>query len=325
MKKLIILSLLISLLSSYNIKAQEGIPIYHDYLSDNLYLLHPSMAGASRCAKIRLTGRMQWFNIADNPMLQTFSFNTHLGQEAQNGIGGIIFNDRNGYHSQKGLQLAYARHINFGNGADVNKLSFGIAGSLVQNQLDETSFDPNRVDPIISGVIQSEMYYNIDFGLSYHYIGFFFNATLKNAVLASRNLYSNFEPVNLRNYVSSMGAYLGKGTFHFEPSVLIQYKEYLQQLITDANLKFYYNLSNSNSLYFGTSYRTDWQPDANQSYYKSITPILGGKISNFTIAYTYTYDLNPTPISTSGFHQITLGYNFNCRKQLVRLGCPEIF
>ncbi len=325
MKKFVFLSLLVSLISSYHIKAQEGIPTYHDYLSDNLYLLHPAMAGASSCAKIRLTGRMQWFDVVDNPMLQTFSFHTHLGEEGQNGIGTIIFNDRNGYHSQKGIQVAYAHHINFGNGADLNKLSFGIAGTLVQNQLDETSFDPNRVDPIISGIVQSEMYYNIDVGLSYHYNGFFFNATLKNVLLASRDLYTDFEPVNLRNLVGSMGVYLGNRNFHVEPSVLVQYKEFAQQLITDGNLKFYFDLSSSNMVYFGLSYRSDWEPDANLSYYKSLTPIIGGKIRNFTIAYTYTYDMNPTPISNSGFHQITLGYNFNCRKQLVRLGCPEIF
>ena len=324
MKKIILIILALTI-SPNIIKAQEGIPIYHDYLSDNLYLLHPSMAGASSCAKVRLTARMQWFDIADNPMLQTFSFHTHLGEEGQNGIGVIIFNDRNGYHSQKGLQLAYAHHINFGNGADVNKLSFGLAGTLVQNQLDETSFDPNRFDPIIAGVVQSEMYYNIDVGMSYHYKGFFFNATLKNALLASRDLYTSFEPVNLRNYVGSMGIYAGNGSVFFEPSILIQYKEFSGQIITDGNLKFYFNLKDDNMVYIGGSYRTDWEPDANLNYFKTITPILGARIKKFTIAYTYTYDMSVTPINNSGFHQLTLGYNFNCRKQLVRMGCPEIF
>ena len=40
--------------------AQEGIAVYSDYLSDNYYLIHPSMAGASNCGKIRLTGRQQY-------------------------------------------------------------------------------------------------------------------------------------------------------------------------------------------------------------------------------------------------------------------------
>ena len=37
--------------------SQEGIAVYSDYLSDNYYLLHPSMAGAANCDKIRLTAR----------------------------------------------------------------------------------------------------------------------------------------------------------------------------------------------------------------------------------------------------------------------------
>ena len=41
--------------------SQEGLPVYSDYLSDNYYLIHPSMAGAANCAKVRLTGRQQWF------------------------------------------------------------------------------------------------------------------------------------------------------------------------------------------------------------------------------------------------------------------------
>jgi len=326
MKKIILTIIIIIGFKGF-INAQGGIPIYHDYLSDNLYLLHPSMAGASSCAKVRLTGRMQWFDIQDNPMLQTFSYHTHLGENASNGVGVIIFNDRNGYHSQKGLQLAYAHHLDFGNGGYVNKLSFGIAGSFVQNQLDETTFDPNRVDPIISGVVQSAMYYNMDFGLSYHVRGFFFNATLKNALFAARDLYTPLEPVNLRNYVGSIGYYIGdsNNTVHVEPSAMVQYKEFSGQVITDANLKVYFAMGTYNTFYMGASYRKDWDDQVNQQIYHSITPILGFNINKFTFAYTYTYDLGDTPISTSGFHQLTLGYNFNCRRQLVRMGCPEIF
>lgn len=50
--------------------SQEGIPVYSDYLSDNYYLLHPSMAGASNCAKLRVTSRKQWFGQEDAPSLK---------------------------------------------------------------------------------------------------------------------------------------------------------------------------------------------------------------------------------------------------------------
>jgi hypothetical protein len=34
--------------------SQEGIAVYSDYLSDNYYLIHPSMAGAANCANYEL-------------------------------------------------------------------------------------------------------------------------------------------------------------------------------------------------------------------------------------------------------------------------------
>jgi len=39
--------------------AQEGIPVYFDYLADNYYLVYPSMAGIGEGGKIRGTFRKQ--------------------------------------------------------------------------------------------------------------------------------------------------------------------------------------------------------------------------------------------------------------------------
>ena len=57
----------------YAINAQEGLPIYSDYLTDNYYLIHPSMAGVANCNKARLTARQQWLGQENAPSLQTFS------------------------------------------------------------------------------------------------------------------------------------------------------------------------------------------------------------------------------------------------------------
>src|SRR6187399_2050020 len=91
--------------------SQEGISVYSDYLTDNYYLIHPSMAGASNCAKIRLTGRQQWFDSDNAPSLNTLSFNGRISDRS--GAGIILYNDENGYHSQKGVKLSYAHHIMF--------------------------------------------------------------------------------------------------------------------------------------------------------------------------------------------------------------------
>lgn len=54
--------------------SQEGVAVYSDYLSDNYYLIHPSMAGAANCGKIRLTGRQQWFGQEECSSITNFKF-----------------------------------------------------------------------------------------------------------------------------------------------------------------------------------------------------------------------------------------------------------
>ena len=149
--------------------SQDGIPIYSDYFSDNLYLLHPSMAGAASHNQVRLTARKQWFDQEDAPNLQTLNVNARITDRSA--IGAIFFSDKNGYHSQTGGYITYAHHIMFSrSNANLNQLSFGISLGLIQSQLDETQFDPEDFDPIIAGIIQSTSYFKVDAGISYNFL-----------------------------------------------------------------------------------------------------------------------------------------------------------
>jgi type IX secretion system PorP/SprF family membrane protein len=190
--------------------SQEGIPVYSDYLSDNYYLLHPSMAGAANCDKIRLTARKQWFDQADAPALQTLSYNGRVGEKS--GVGIILFNDKNGYHSQKGAKLTYAHHLMFSRDEiDLNQLSFGISANFLQSQLDETEFlQSGDFDPIINGIIvQNASYFNLDIGASYNYLDFYVHGTIQNVIETDRKIYTEFESANLRRYILSAGYVFG--------------------------------------------------------------------------------------------------------------------
>ncbi len=302
--------------------AQEGIPIYYDYLTDNLHLIHPAMNGASSCSKVRLTGRMQWSGVKDFPMLQTLSLSSHLGKSS--GFGVILFNDRNGYHSQKGIQMSFAQHILLSQREILNKLSFGVSAMYVLNQLDQSAFDPNDFDPVIAYTMQSSGYFNVDVGLAYHLENFFFLASAKNLLLMPRGLYTpGLENVNLRNYVGTMGYFFGKQMgFHVEPSVMLQYKEYSKAMIVDGNLKFYHDLSNG-AFFYGVSYR-NYLNSAVTNPLSDITPIIGFYSGRFILAYVYTHQLAQNTFSQGGFHQITLGFNFDCRQRIYRYGCPHL-
>jgi type IX secretion system PorP/SprF family membrane protein len=324
--KITIISIFFTIFSN----AQEGIAVYSDYLSDNYYLLHPSMAGASNCTKIRLTARQQWFDVDDAPQLQTLSAHGSIGEKS--GAGIIAFNDRNGYHSQMGMKLSYAHHIMFSRSdLDLNMLSFGMSGALVQSRLDETTW--NQVfDPMVGGIVQKDMYFNMDIGASYHFLDFYSHFTVKNALANTRReLYSEFESDNLRKYIFNTGYTFGNyDELQWEPSVMFQFTEKTQEKSFDINLKLYKPLENG-KIWGGVSYRRslDGAQFINNGFIDNqklqyITPILGVNYKNFMVAYTYSYLTGDVRFDTAGFHQLTLGINLFCKPERWSCNCPAI-
>ncbi len=321
MKIKIILIYIFFLLDSILVVSQETIPVYTDYLSDNVYLLHPAAAGVGNCGKLRLTGRKTWMGEADAPQLQTISFHTRL--DDNNGVGIALFNDKNGYHSQVGGQLTYAYHINLGNKYDTNQLSFGLSFMAVRNSLDERDF--LIYDPIITQQINSKNYFNADAGIAYHYNGLSTYFTAKNILLSARNLYNDkYESLNLRRYIASLSYYFGdEARLQFEPSVMGQYIERTQEMFIDGNLKVYVPINNS-EIWGGLSYRRglDTSPYEASNYF---TPIFGVNYQGFMLSYSYTRQQNDIIFENGGFHQITLGYDFLCKEKFSRQSaCPNL-
>lgn len=314
--------------------AQEGLPIYSDYLTDNYYLIHPSMAGVANCAKVRLTARQQWFGQDEAPSLQTLSVNGRLG-DSPSAIGGIVYNDKNGYHSQTGAYLTYAHHLMFSrNKIDLNMLSFGLSAGLIQYKLDETEFLADGFDPIIAGVEQSATNFNIDFGFSYHLIDFYAHATVKN-VLNNEGINFNEQGLsydNLRTYLISAGYTFSKynSDWSYEPSIMYMYRDATEESSIDVNLKIYREMD-FGKIWGGISYRrsfdgAEFQDGTGTSSQKLqyFTPFFGVDYNNFVFAYTYSYQANSVVFNNGGFHQITLGYNFNCKKEKYECNCPAI-
>jgi type IX secretion system PorP/SprF family membrane protein len=328
-KKIVLALVFITTTASFS---QEGISVYSDYLSDNYYLIHPSMAGAANCDKVRLTARKQWFGSSDAPALQTLSYNGSIGKEGKSGIGAILFNDKNGYHAQKGAKITYAHHIMFSRSSvDLNQLSFGLSAGLVQNTLDETTFDLRNFDPIVAGILQKSSYFNVDIGASYNILDFYAHATVKNALFQSKGIYTEFESDNLRKYLVSAGYVFGNSQkLLWEPSVLFQLTERTKEKAIDLNLKVYKNVD-FGRVWGGLSYRRSFdgtQYNASgtlkNQYLQYITPILGVNYKKFMFAYTYSAVTGDIKFDTGGYHQITLGFDFGCKKEKYDCNCPAV-
>lgn len=312
--------------------SQEGIAVYSDYLTDNYYLIHPSMAGAANCGKLRLTSRAQWFGQEDAPALSTLSFNSSVGERS--GLGAILFSDKNGFHSQTGIKLTYAHHIMFSrNELDLNQLSFGISGALIQSQLDETEFLNNQpFDPNIGGITQKDSYFNLDLGASYNYLEFYAHFTVKNLLNNfRRELYSEFESDNIRKYLVSLGYVFGDSErLQWEPSVLFQMVEATNERSFDLNLKVYKDLD-FGKLWGGLSYRrsidgAEFLTGGNRGEQKLqyFTPIIGLNYDKYMFSYTYSHLAGNVRFDNGGFHQITLGINLFCKREKFECNCPAI-
>lgn len=312
--------------------SQEGLPVYSDYLSDNYYLLHPSMAGAASCTKARLTARQQWFGVEDAPALQTLSINGSIGERS--GAGIIVYNDRNGYHSQTGVKVTYAHHLMFSRDqVDLNQLSFGMSAGFVQSNLDETTFYDNNpsFDPAVFGDIQKASYFNVDIGASYNFLDFYVHATVKNALASERKLYTDSEPVNLRRFILNSGYTFGDADkILWEPSFMFQLVTQTQEKTVDLNIKAYKNLD-FGRLWAGISYRRSLDgaqyvqgngvADQKLQY---VTPIVGVNFKNYMVSYTYSQLLGKVNFDNAGFHQITLGINLFCKPEKYHCNCPAI-
>ncbi|MGB8706177.1 MAG: type IX secretion system membrane protein PorP/SprF, partial [Gillisia sp.] len=296
-----------------------------------LYLLHPSMAGAADINQIRLTGRTQWFDVKDAPGLETLSANGRITDKI--GVGGILFNDQNGNYSRRGLYATFAYHILMSRSEfDLNQLSFGVSAGIIQHSLDETGF--TVYDPVISGGSQSDIYGNVDVGMSYYYLDFYVHLTAKNILSVRRELfYSDAVPSNQRKYLASVGYVFSKNTsvWSYEPSLMFQMRDITNEKAIDLNMKVYHDVDfgsvwggiSFRRSFEGAEYTTNGEKVTNQKL-QYITPFIGVTYNNFVFAYTFSYQMNSIVLSNSGFHQVTLGYNFGKDRSRWECKCPAI-
>ncbi|KAA1245908.1 type IX secretion system membrane protein PorP/SprF [Aquimarina sp. RZ0] len=334
--------LLFAMLVSQFTFSQEGIPVYADYLSDNLYLVHPSMAGAANSNKIRLTARKQWFAIDDAPNTQSANFNFRTGDKI--GLGGIIYTDENGRFSQTGVYATFAYHLLFSRDrTDLNMLSFGMSGAFIQSSVDVRDlFDPTDPDPVVApNQIQRQGYFNVDVGMSYNYLDWFAHFTVKNLLPTAREIFDNTDSGasirdsnNQRRYIFSLGRVFGLGTspWSLEPSLLYQATDQTQESAIDANLKVYRSFGGLATLWGGLSYRRNFDGaefsqtgvaiESQKLQY--ITPFLGINYKKWMVGYTYSYQSNSVVLTNGGFHQLTLGYDFARRKERWNCHCPAV-
>ncbi|WP_024769838.1 PorP/SprF family type IX secretion system membrane protein [Aquimarina macrocephali] len=316
MKKYIII---FSLFASYCTFAQEFFaPVQNQYIADNPYLISSAYAGIGDCWQIRASGFEQWVSIEDSPGTQSLSIDGRISDRS--GVGAILFNDQNGFTTQKGIQLSFAHHLTL-NEYNNQYLSFGISYKFTQFGIDTSKFnngDPdNPFNPGLADISVNDS--NFDIGLLYRIGRFFLSANAVNLLQKEIDDFNPTEPSQIQNYY----LYTGYTFYHrfsdieVEPSILYQNFAGDGRSTADLNLKVR-KMHRGDYYWIGVSLRSlvdqDFKP-------LSVSPMLGIKKANFYVAYGYQINVNEVlqPTSAAGSHMITLGFDFGCRQS--KCGC----
>ncbi|WP_130285169.1 PorP/SprF family type IX secretion system membrane protein [Aquimarina brevivitae] len=314
---IIIISLLVG---SYSSVAQEFLnPVQNQYIADNPYLISSAYAGIGDCWQIRGVGFEQWVNIEDSPGTQSLSIDGRISDRS--GVGAILYNDENGFTSQKGFQLSFAHHLTLDEWSN-QYLSFGISYKFTQFGIDAQSFNDgnpdNPINPGLSNVSVNNS--NFDIGFLYRLGRFFISANAINLLKKQLDDFNPTEPNVIQNYY----VYTGYTFYHrfsdmeIEPSILYQNFAGDGRSTTDMNLKVRKLLKRGDYIWGGVSMRSivdqDFKP-------LSVSPMIGIKKENFYVAYGYQVNVNEVfqPTTAAGSHMITLGFDFACRQS--KCGC----
>ena len=132
-------------------------PVYSQYFI-NGFVINPALAGSDGTVKYEITARDYMVGIWESPKTVTASGNGRIlrqksgvrdgkptAQSGKIGMGGLVFNDRNGLVNSIGLQYTYAYHIDLLR----SRLSFGLSASLSQTRIDAHKLDFNDPEPLL--------------------------------------------------------------------------------------------------------------------------------------------------------------------------------
>jgi len=271
------------------------------------------------CWQIRASGFEQWVNIVDAPGTQSLSIDGRISDRS--GVGAILFNDQNGFTTQKGIQMSFAHHLTL-NEYNNQYLSFGLSYKFTQFGIDTSRFNNGDPDmPIAPTGIQdiSVNDSNFDIAMLYRLGRFFLSANAVNLLQKEIDDFNPTEPSTIQNYF----IYTGYTFYHrftdleIEPSILYQNFAGDGRSSADFNIKVR-KMYKSDYIWGGLSLRSlldqDFKP-------LSLSPMLGVKKSNFYVAYGYQVNVNEIlqPTTAAGSHVITLGLDFGCRQS--KCGC----
>jgi type IX secretion system PorP/SprF family membrane protein len=265
---------------------------------------NPSTAGIMQNdetkAVVGIVYRSQWSGISGSPTTVT-AFGSFKLPKQKIGIGAYAYKDKTGPTARTGVNVDFAKHINFNDGG---VMSFGIEARVLQYSLDRAKLTNTLgADPAL-GTSDTRFKFDAGFGASYTNKKFQIGAAVSQLIQSKLDYYkgtaSTSEVARLYRHYYLHGKYnwVTDEETVITPNALVIY-------LPNAPVEFQggVRVEHNKSIWWGVGYRL------NQNFMLSA----GAHIKKqFSLGYTYDVYRNPVGNFNGGggAHEFMLRYNF---------------
>ncbi|NLA24007.1 MAG: type IX secretion system membrane protein PorP/SprF [Bacteroidales bacterium] len=309
------LSVIIFVCFTFSILAQS-VQVHEQYLIDR-FLLNPALTGLGEGTKINLTHKQQWVGFDNAPHTSFLSFNSRP-ETSSIGLGGYIYNDKNGPNQIIGAQFTFAYHLILAaKRFDQTILSMALSFNGDYHVLDESKFNKDIYDPIITYTKQSTFVPDFNAGLVLSHTSFMFGASADNLAQSPNNIYNRKIEGNQKIFYNFHTSYIfDLDVFELKPLVNVRTNlngHNQMELVAKFNYQYGKKIKSNavrlpNEFFVGFAYKHTL--DRTHITPLSLQPFFGMKIASFTFAYHFEMGLTAIQLYNFGTHQISVGLNF---------------
>lgn len=286
------------------LRAQD--PEFTQFYANQIYL-NPALAGNSICPRVSAGYRMQWPNVYGTYSTLGVSFDRYV-HSIKGGVGLMVMQDRaaQGTLNTTGIGAIYAPHIQLGPRLSVSfaiqagwwqkavnwgKLTFG-------DQIDATSGFVYNTQETPGATAAGN--FDLAAGMVLSSDHFFIGGAVHHILEQNESLLNNVSKLP-RKYTLHAGANIpigGKYSGSFvSPNIMYRQQGDFQQL----NIGMYFK---KQTIVGGLWYRGR----------DAFIMLLGVEAGQFRVGYSYDVTISKLTNSTAGSHEISLGYQFTCKK-----------
>lgn len=270
----------------------QQLPVYSTYVH-NPFVLNPAVTGYGMFTDFALQGKRQWTGYDDGPFNQILTVHSSINEKPL-GVGGSVFNDRQGILNHSGFSTSTAYHLPVGAEA---KLGVGVEGSFSFYSLKMDAIDVEDAgDPLLSSNPRSGIVPDLSVGMLLHRGDYMLGVSAQN-ILTRRADFTGYGLSNLM-HVNIFGVLHTQlhDKLEMSPSIYVGLLDPFPAFI-DGRITFNYQ----EKFIFETGYKS------NQNL------VIGAGIElaeNLRFIYNYDWVLSSLRSFSDNSHEIALTYDF---------------